>query len=411
MHILPPPDSQLGLAVVLPCHNEPDVITTLASLSRCEPSACAVEVFLIINASETSAASIQTQNTRTLSSVEQWLEEQSRTLPFVLHVIHEPALPAKHAGVGLARKIGMDLAASRLKSVGRPKAPIVNLDADCEVSPNYFCALETHFQQHPKTPGASLYYAHPLTGSFPDAHYEAIAYYELFLRYYTHGLTYAGFPFGFQTVGSAMAVRAHVYQKVGGMNRRKAGEDFYFLHKVIDQGHFTDIRTLTVMPSPRVSERVPFGTGKAIGDFMASAQHLYLQHPLDAFETLKAFTASVPDFYTATSETLPGLCDGLDPVLQSFLQQQKFASKLLEIQNNTTHFESFKKRFFQWFNGFRAMKALHALRDVYGEADVLEHSRRLLNSAYGKQVNKMSVVELLEIYRGLDLSDAPRLLK
>ena len=43
---------------------------------------------------------------------------------------------------------------------------------------------------------------------------------------------FVGYPDSIYTIGSAFAVRAEAYMKQGGMNRRQAGEDFYFLYKL-----------------------------------------------------------------------------------------------------------------------------------------------------------------------------------
>jgi hypothetical protein len=63
------------------------------------------------------------------------------------------------------------------------------------------------------------------------------------------------------------------------MSRRQAGEDFYFIQKVAMQGRYGECRTTRVHPSPRPSDRVPFGTGpdiaRQIGNrpLDASAKH------------------------------------------------------------------------------------------------------------------------------------------
>lgn len=401
--------------MVIPCHHEPDVGMTLRSLAACDlPSPERVEVWWVVNHGESAAESIQTQNVSSAHDIQSFAQRED--LPLRMGLIRAFDLPPKHAGVGLARKIGMDLAAERLKQVGRPEGVIVNLDADCEVSTNYFTAVQNHFQAYPKTPGASLFYAHPLCGDLPPLHYTGITYYELFLRYYTHGLRFAGFPFGFQTVGSSMAVRAQAYQKVGGMNRRKAGEDFYFLHKVIDQGGFSEINDLTVVPAARVSDRVPFGTGKAMADFFEDADQLYLQYPLQAFADLKAWVDCLPALYHSEQATRCPEVQALDSVLLDFLRAQQVDEKVVEIQQNTTNFDSFQKRFFQWFNGFRAMKALHALRDAYGNAPLVSESQRLLLRrvpvAMQQVVRNAETAEaLLKIYRQIDRSAGPFLLK
>ena len=65
---------------------------------------------------------------------------------------------------------------------------------------------------------------------------EAIMKYELYLRYYRLALEYTGHPHAYHCIGSAFAVRTLDYVAQGGMNKRQAGEDFYFLQKLIATG-------------------------------------------------------------------------------------------------------------------------------------------------------------------------------
>src|SRR5204862_3217619 len=122
----------------------------------------------------------------------------------------------------------------------------------------------------------------------------------LHLRYYIQALRYAGFPHAHHTIGSCMAVRAGEYRQQGGMNKRKAGEDFYFLHKIIPLGGFGDLTGTTVYPSPRPSDRVPFGTGKAVRENLPGRQ--IKTYPLDAFLDLKQMIARVPKMYRCGKE-------------------------------------------------------------------------------------------------------------
>ena len=92
--------------------------------------------------------------------------------------------------------------------------------------------------------------------------------YELHLRYLNLFSRFTGFPYAYHTIGSCFGVRAETYASQGGMNKRKAGEDFYFLHKIIPLGEFREINNTCVIPSPRESDRVPFGTGAAIGKYL-----------------------------------------------------------------------------------------------------------------------------------------------
>ena len=70
-------------------------------------------------------------------------------------------------------------------------------------------------------------------------------------------LHFTGFPYVHHTVGSAIAVKAMTYVKAGGMNRRMAGEDFYFIQKLLPAGGFFNLNQTTVYPSPRSSQGFP----------------------------------------------------------------------------------------------------------------------------------------------------------
>jgi len=96
---------------------------------------------------------------------------------------------------------------------------------------------------------------------------------------------------------------------------------------------------------------------------------------------------------------------GLPVSMRDFFVEQRFADALEEICENTSSEEAFRKRFFRWFDGFRAMKSIHHARDgFYGEGRVGEQAARLLakltpgRSAYAAS----SLRDLLQIYRELD---------
>ena len=285
------PEEDLGIVVVIPCFNEPDLIGCLEAIWVCARPKCSVEVIVILNSPAGCGAKIASQNQVTLKAADEWITQHCHPR-LAFYTLDFPGLPARHAGVGLARKIGMDEALRRFDDVGRPEGIISGFDADCRCEPNYLTALERHFQENPRSPGCSIYFEHPLKGPLPPPVYRAIAVYELHLRYYVQALRHAGFPHAHHTVGSCMAVRAGAYRNQGGMNRRKAGEDFYFVHKIIPLGGFTDLTATTVYPSPRPSDRVPFGTGKAVGDILSGRE--IKTYPLEAFLDLKQLVERVP---------------------------------------------------------------------------------------------------------------------
>ena len=364
------PPANLGMAVVVPCFDEPDVVGALESLRACEPPACAVEVIAVVNSSADAPEAVKARNRESAEAARRYA-----------HVIHCPDLPPKHAAVGLARKIGMDEALRRLP----PDGIIINFDADCRCDPNYLRAIESHFQTHPDTPGCSIYFEHPPGGA--DL-------YELHLRYYVQALRYAGHPYAFHTIGSCMAVKAWVYMEQGGMNKRKAGEDFYFLQKVIALGAYTDLLATRVIPSARESNRVPFGTGRAVGDQLRGKPAL--TYPFEGFEDLRVFFGNIEHPPPALRKFFEASDFGvrrLDVALNSeratdghrerggkppHSETDGFEEKLREMRENTASDEAFRGRFFRWFNGFMAMKYIHFARDnLYSARPVLDEARRL----------------------------------
>lgn len=397
------PQPDLGIVVVIPACDEPDLNLTLSALYSCERPNCSIEIIVVINGSEVASAEIHAQNKLSLETCISW-QKQMVESGFKLYSIYENALPKKHAGVGLARKIGMDEAVSRLNEVDNPKGVIACFDADSTCASNYLKAIEKHFEKYPKTPGCSIKYAHPLFGTQYDSHnYLGIAYYELHLRYYNQALRACGYPNAYHTVGSSMAVRSDAYQKQGGMNRRQAGEDFYFLHKIIALGGFTELNETTVFPSPRSSDRVPFGTGRAIGEYMKDTSKGYYTYSVNAFRYLEIFFRNIPEYYLAKT-TLVQQGGILPYVLIDFLSSYFFDERLEEIRRNSTNINSFTKRFFNWFNAFMILKFVHFVRDnAHPNLKVERAALDLLYQTGHQDIDKInSLNDLLEVYRKLD---------
>jgi cellulose synthase/poly-beta-1,6-N-acetylglucosamine synthase-like glycosyltransferase len=402
------PPNELGIVVVIPSCNENSIEHTLNALYSCTRPDCAVEIITIINASEEADAEVLEANLSTYSICKMW-ELQHSEPQFRFYTICENALPARHAGVGLARKIGMDEAVDRFERIGNHKGIIACFDADSTCSSDYLTALLAHFETHPKSPGCSIQFRHPTFGTdFPPKNYLGIAYYELHLRYYNQALRASGFPHAYHTIGSAMAVRSDAYQKQGGMNRRQAGEDFYFLQKIIEMGHFTELNDTVVYPSPRPSHRVPFGTGRAISDYLKTADRGFYTYNLQAFKYLSTFFKNIPEFYLSGVKlvTLGGV---IPYVMIDFLNAYFFDERIDEIRRNSNGFTSFEKRFYRWFNAFMVLKFVHFVRDnahpnVRVEKAALEFLREV---KYPKFNEIRSMDDLLEVFRALDRAPLP----
>ena len=399
--LIPAPASEnLGISVVIPCYNEPNLIASLESLWENKPTSCDTEVLVIINYPQDAPVEVIDYNRNTYEHALNWAKEKFNPR-LTFHFILE-ALPAKKAGVGLARKIGMDEAARRFEAVGNSNGIIVGFDADSLCSNDYLASIEAHFNANPLSPGASIYYEHPTDAGNKKLSL-GITQYELHLRYYVHAQRFTGFPHAYQTVGSSMAVRSDAYQKQGGMNTRKAGEDFYFLHRIIPLGGFTEITSTRVIPSPRVSDRVPFGTGKAMGDYIISESEELLTYNPRSFEDLKQLFDKIEDFYDLQEAEIAGIYGKLPQSLISFISLPEFRKKITEIQKHSTNLTAFKKHFYSWFSAFMILKYVHHARDNHYANIPVESAARQLLKMKGKSFDDAaSYADLLATFRSLD---------
>jgi len=392
----------LGIIVVIPAFDEPDLLFSLMSLARCELPLVDVEVIVVINNSEQSSEEIKARNQAIFLQAREWAKtHNSARLKF--HLLYVPDFPAKSAGVGLARKVGMDEACWRFMKMGNPNGIIACFDADSRCEPNYLQALEDHFQAHPQSQACSIYFEHPINGiDFPDAVYEAIIPYELHLRYYIHAQRMAGFPYAYHTVGSSMAVKCISYQRQGGMNKRKAGEDFYFIHKFTPLGDFTECLTTKVIPSPRPSHRVPFGTGRAVQEILGD-KGVYFTYNLHSFGDLKVLFQQVDHLFSLTSEDLSAFLLSLPQSVKQFLAEVNFENKWQEIKMNTASVGAFRSRFFRWFNAFMLMKYVHFARDhFYPNMEIGTAAAQLLTQQSHETFAPNELKLLLKYYRQLD---------
>lgn len=373
-------------------------MTALESLENCDRPNYCVEVIVVLNHSENESKSIKQFNYHTAAQIENWIKEKRK---YDYHLIKAFDLPAKKAGVGLARKIGMDEAVRRFDFLNEENGVIVCYDADCTCSPDYLRQIEQSFCNGPVPNAGLAYFEHNIKSKNPKID-GAIVDYELHLRYYVQALKYAGFPFAYHTVGSCICVPSNVYQKQGGMNTRKAGEDFYFLQRVFPLGNIENINSAKVYPSSRPSDRVPFGTGRAVGDIICKREKGYYTYNPQTFMDFMAFNNSIEKFWKLDS--FDKLLELLPDSLVGFLQHIDFSSQIAKIKSNSTNPNQFKKALYNWFNGFKALKFVHFARDNYHQnVEVLKATNWLLAQSVGKRAEDK--IEALILMRALDRSE------
>jgi len=419
----PAPHTDLKITVTIPVYNESGLERCLDSLFQCscgtgtdDPAGFHAEVLIMINAPSEAPGTILEQNRITLEETRRWIEAHPHpSIDF--HVWLDHSFIKKEAGVGMARKILMDEAVRRFNMLERPGGIIASMDADAIVQSNYLEALVQHFQRSDSAgriiassgpDGCAVRFEHPLVGgpgnSFSDEEfspeiYRAITQYELHLRYYLQSVRITGYPYAYHMVGSAFAVRSDIYCMEGGMNRRTGGEDFYFIQKVAQRGHFSQCNSTCVVPSPRPSDRVPFGTGPVVSKLMKSEDVLktYNSRPFVMLKRLFEGIINTGNLNEKTPEPL-----------KSFLVEQQFDAALEEIRSNSASSEAFRKRFWRWFNMFRILKFIHFARERgYPDVPVGEAASELLRMIDPENLGIRAVgydlKKLLLIFRMLDV--------
>ena len=345
------PSPKLKISIVIPSYEE-ELAGILSSLGKNQVSdPDEMEVIIVLNHSEKAEHPVKDFHGK------QFQEYHNTILANGVKVICIQAfdLPYKKAGVGLARKIGMDAALNRFASINHDGL-IVCLDGDCEVSNQYLTELLKC--EKAKINGLSIAFEHDVN-SIDSQRNSQIIEYEIFLRYYVHALRSAGYPHAFHTIGSSMASRASAYAKIGGMNTRKAGEDFYFLHKLIPQGRFYDLTTATVFPSSRVSERVPFGTGRAMMEMNAGTKDFETLYNPKTFHDLGILFFDEADALFGLSQA------DLPKSFAAFLSENGLLKQFEDLKARSKDKTQFRKNFNHWMDGFKVLKYVHFCRDNF----------------------------------------------
>jgi hypothetical protein len=377
--VLPPlfnarPDEATGIIVIIPCFDDEFVFNTLDALENTDAIHSGIEVIINVNSGENASGEIVKRNKQIFEKLKHKADSGCYKKFRLLPLITENTV-RKKAGVGYARKVIMDEALRRFAATGRPDGVIVSLDADTLVAPDYFSEIEKAALREVYAGSFTFQFRHKFEDSpYPLEVINACMLYEIYLRYYRLALKTFDFPFAIHTIGSCFAVRADTYSKSGGMPPRQGGEDFYFLQKAIKMQPVYEIKRQIVFPSPRISDRVPFGTGPSVGNIIRHGGQ-YRVYNFKLFGLLKAFYELFPAM--ASQDVRAGV-----PVeIMRHIGDAAFQRILAERRKYSSTPKAFLKRMYDHFDAFFVVKFLNTFdkNSSYPPVDVLEASKMLLN--------------------------------
>lgn len=365
-------------------------------------------ILFVVNNLRSSSGEVKQNNRQTITFLKNIIERRSentieeKIIESGLNIGYVDAssdgheLPEKDGGVGLARKIGMDLVLTVFNYQSKGKKIIICLDADCTVDKNYLTTIIETFNGENVKAGY-VKYEHTL----PDNEKQklAIVCYEIFLRYYVLGLKYAGSPYAFPTIGSTMVCDYESYIQAGGMNKRKAAEDFYFLEKLAKITSIHGIKGTKVFPSSRGSWRVPFGTGQRVNRFLSGTNKEYFLYDPAVFEILKDWNEIFYGREILNANSYLAEAEKINKSLKKFLLMNSFDEQWEKILNSSKTETQVQKQKLAWFDGFRTLKLIHFLRDNdYPPVNMFDALDKMFEvSGYKFRVNRTEAIPNLDV--------------
>ena len=339
-------------AIVIPAYSEFEFLPdTLESINQNKPELLnQTLVVVVVNNANNSPQSIKYNNQLTIQKINE------NNYQFTLAVIDAASpgleLPLNHAGVGLARKIGMDLALPHLTS---PQSLIFCTDADTQVSPDYLSKVKQIFKSQ-NTSAAVIGFSH--LKSQDSAINDAIGQYEKFLKTTAEKIQRAGSPYGYVSMGSTIVCTAEAYCAVGGMPRKKATEDFYFLQELTKYCGVHNIPETLVFPSPRPISRVYLGTGYRMEQIQKGFDITNLYYSDDAYRYLSKWLQLGGHAWENSLNDLLKDIKSIHPNLIGFLKIEGIETIWSKIQNNAPSKSHFTEQFHRWFDGLKTIRFL-----------------------------------------------------
>tara|TARA_B100000745_G_scaffold262694_1_gene186928 strand:+ start:566 stop:1690 length:1125 start_codon:yes stop_codon:yes gene_type:complete len=345
-------DSQWRRALVIPVYGE-----SLSLLERFEHLPSDVLIILVINAPDHAERDAPAKYEANQDMYDALLQRPHRQLGeglswvqgkrdfLVVERFSQLPIPVKQ-GVGLARKIGADIALRLFQQQALLEPWVHCSDADIHFPESYF-DIPAHAEV-----AAYLYpFRHIASGNARID--QATQRYERWLHHYVDGLRYAGSAYAFHTIGSILAINLYHYAAVRGFPKRSAAEDFYLLNKLAKVGRIVSLDQPCLAIDSRSSDRVPMGTGPAVAAIMRG-EKVYANYSTSAFHQLKVLL----DYFASLTVEDDISLDALPESVRQWLVEQDFNALMERWRKGCKDNQRLAKAIHDWMDGFRTLKAV-----------------------------------------------------
>ena len=159
-------------------------------------------------------------------------------------------------------------------------------------------------------------------------------------------------------MGSTMVCTAKAYTAVGGMPRKKATEDFYFLQELVKFCGVHEIPDILVYPSSRPMNRVYLGTGFRMVQVQQGFDINSLYYSNQAFTLLRQWIALGTNGWKISLVQLLEHAGSQNKRLKNFLLQEGIENIWTNLQSSSPSENHFTKQFHRWFDGLKTIRFL-----------------------------------------------------
>ena len=267
------------------------------------------------------------------------------------------AAPTKIAGVGYARKLGLDFS---LKHISNEQSILCSLDADTLVNENYLKKIKLEFDNNAEV--AVINFKHQQSNN-PIIE-EGIRKYESSIKSIAKKIESTGSPYGYVSMGSTIVCNVKSYIACGGMNTKAATEDFYFLQALAKYTKIYKINEILVYPSSREENRVYLGTGFRMNEYIENGLFKNLDFKEESFLEIKKIIRIVTQNQNCDySIILKKMNKNLNNKSLNFLINKGLENIWDKFKNNSKNEEQFMLFFHQWFDALSIMKILKKINN------------------------------------------------
>jgi glycosyltransferase involved in cell wall biosynthesis len=390
------------LNIAIPAFNESEYLPHTIDCIRKQQFESEFEIFICVNQPDdwwTTDTIIKTQDTRQENRI-RICEDNLKTIEYLDTIkdipikIIDKSSKGKGWGrsegsVGWARKVLMDT----INANANEEDVIISLDADTVFGKHYFTSIKKSFANHPDAKGICIPYYHELSGNTDID--MAILRYEIYMRYYIINLIRIGSPYSFTALGSAIAFPVSSYRAIRGIAPKQSGEDFYLLQKLCKLGKILIWNDEPVYPSPRLSDRVLFGTGPAMIKGISGDWSAYPIFDYKLFDKIKDTYTLFPELFEKNIHT----------PMSHFLKQQFNNDDIWSgLRNNYKNPKSFIRACHSKVDAlriFQFLKSQHDKSNHSDEASMID----FLNTFYKEEINKLYLDLRNLSFSNSDISD------